>query len=129
MARGLAQRQAIACGTVKGLGRCFLHSSHSEIWAGSLKLLLAIGAYALINVKEKVHMRLFLKSSEVPCPALSRGGYQAAGTQLLDRSHLWRFDPHDWHWRAPEFRHFPEANCCRPRRWARGMVFRQRIGA
>src|SRR5215475_3293880 len=68
MARGLAQRQAIACGTVEGLGWCFLHSSHSKIWAGSLKLLLAIGAYARINVKEKVHMRLFLKSSEVPCP-------------------------------------------------------------
>src|SRR5215468_3067909 len=61
--------------------------------------------------------------------ALTRGGYQAAGTQLLDRSHLWSLDPHDWHWRAPEFWHFPEANCCRPRRWARGMVFRQRIGA
>ena len=87
--RGLAERQAIACGSVEGLGWRFLHSSHSETEAGSLKLLLEIGAYALINVKEKVHIHLS-RVRRFHVRALSRGGRQAAATQLLDCRHLFK---------------------------------------
>src|SRR5262249_34296660 len=100
---------------------CFCIARIPETGGQSLRLPLAIGAYAPIKVREKCICAYFKnarKAERSHVCALIRRGRRAARTQLLDRGDLRGPDPHDWDRCAPKFRNLPETNCSRPQGWA-----------